>query len=60
MTDSGVATVMVVKGIAAETRTSNGLTMCHVLFVVWGFFFSMSGALGDASVLTSIKIIEHN
>ena len=33
--------------------------MHHMLFVVCGgVFFSMIGASGDASVLTSIKIIE--
>jgi len=44
--------------VMALYRTGESLVTCYLLFVF--FFISTSGASGDASVLTSIKIIEHN
>jgi len=44
--------------VMALYRMGKLLVTCYLLF--GGFFFSTSGASGDVSVLTSIKIIEHN
>jgi len=41
-----------------DNLQGKSLVTCYLLF--GGFFFSMSGASGDVSVLTSIKIIERN